>query len=100
MTIKNKQTPRSEKYKSIRRKEVDESKIKSLLDELLEDYKSREIVSFKESVLKPDANPIEEAAKAIKDLLAEHGIVLEDKKYHDMAKSLLDTVNRIASSSN
>ena len=100
MTIKNKQTSASEKYKSIRRKEIelpaaDESKIKSLLDELLEDYKSGEVVSFKKSALEPDANPIEEAAKAIKVLLTEHGIVLEDKKYQDMAKSLLDTVNSL-----
>ncbi|MEM3883596.1 MAG: hypothetical protein QXT94_01520 [Methanothrix sp.] len=107
MSTKNKQAHGSEKYKFIMRKEsklpaVDESKIESLLNELIEDYKSGkpEIVSFGNSVLKPGANLTEEAAKAIKYLLTEHGIVgLEDKRYQDMAKILLDAVNRIASSS-
>lgn len=73
---------------------INDPNVVSLLKELLEDYESGKIVSLKENALGPNENRTELAAKAIKVLMTEHGIrVLEDQKYLDMARVLLDTVD-------
>ncbi|EET90539.1 MAG: hypothetical protein LVQ97_05285 [Candidatus Micrarchaeales archaeon] len=104
MAPRNKQTPKPEEYSSIMRKEsksqsvASDSKIESLLNELIEDYIAGKVVRFNEGAPKPNANRKEEAAKAIKDLLDEHGIRKSEGECLNMAETFLHAIDKLSSS--